>query len=137
MIQAYEGSRLRQAVSLNHRISQAMPEFFRVAVERRAAADHRPEFPSKLTADIAEGPPAAEKVLTRAGRVEPSKPLALSAVVKIAFDLLLQRLDHARHSAQHRNPLAAGRRHHFGRNERVLENRSPAQQRRQKAPQEL
>src|SRR5882672_728882 len=94
MIQADQRRGFRQPVSLDHGISQSMPEFFGIAIEGRAAADHGPKLPSKLAANVAERPPAPQKVLALSRCVAPCELLAPSAVFEIAFDLLLQRLDH-------------------------------------------
>src|SRR5260370_16793039 len=111
-----------------------MPEFFGLGIESGAAADDGPEFPSELAAQVAEGPPAQQKVLAFGRSVAGSKILAgttrtAKASVEIAFDFLLQRLDHARNGDQHRNTFAADRRHDFGGVEGVFETDGCAQQR--------
>src|SRR6266478_902197 len=109
-----------------------MPEFFSLAIESGAAADYGPEFPSELAAQIAEGPPAPQKVLAFGSGVARRKILAATATnvsVEIPFDLLLQRLDHARNGHQDRDAFPADRRHDFGWVERVFEHDGRAQQR--------
>src|SRR5664279_4745548 len=98
MVQADQRSRFGQSVALDHGVSQAMPEFFGLAIKRGAAADHGPELPSELAAQTAKGPPAPQKMLAPGCGVAGSKILAAAingTVLEIAFDLLLQRLDHA------------------------------------------
>src|ERR1019366_1319024 len=65
MVQADQRSGFGQAVALDHGVSQAMPEFFGLEIERGPTADHGPEFPSELAADVAESPPASQKMLAR------------------------------------------------------------------------
>src|SRR5208337_571157 len=131
------------------------PEFLGRAVEGGAAADYGPELPSELAAQVAEGPPAPQKVLALGGGVthgktarvvtglcpvlagpfgsaqgrlrfvlagrSPATTQASKTFVCIAFDLLLQRLDHARDGHQHGDTLAPDRRHDFGGVEGVFE----------------
>ena len=120
-------------------VSEAMPEFFGFAIEGGAAADHGPELPSELAAQVAECPPASQEVLAFGCGEARGEILAGGrvAVFEIAFDLLLQRLDHARDSDQHRNPFPAEGRHNFGWVKRVFEDNGRAQQRRKKNSQEL
>src|SRR5258706_2152925 len=120
MIQADQRRRLRQPVSLDHCISQPIPEFFGFAVERCAPADHRPELPSKLAPNMAERPPATQEVLAGSCGVAFGELLATSAVLEIALDLLFQRLDHPRYGHQYRDSLAADGCNHFRRIECVL-----------------
>src|ERR1019366_9647186 len=119
----------------------AMPEFFGVAIEGGAAADHGPELPSEPAAQVAEVPPAPQKVLAPGGGVTRGKILAAATVIctvlEIAFDLLLQRLDHAWDGHQHRDAFPADRRHDFGRVECVFEHDGAAQQRGKENSQEL
>ncbi len=142
MVQADQRSRLCQSISLDHGVSQAMPEFLRFAIQRGAPADHGPELPSEPTTHIPEGPPAPQKVLpfgcgiTR-GKILAATTRAIKACVEIAFDLLLQRLDHARHGHQHRDPFPADRRHDCGWVECVFKNDRTPQQRWKKNSQEL
>src|SRR5260370_34154518 len=96
-----------------------MPEFFGLGIESGTAADDGPEFPSELAAQVAEGPPAQQKVLAFVRIVAGSKILAgttrtAKASVEIAIDFLLQRLDHARNGHQHRITFAADGRPQFG-----------------------
>src|ERR1035441_7684380 len=111
MVQADQRSGFGQAVALDHGISQAMPEFFSLAIEGGAAADHGPEFPSELAADVAEGPPASQKMLALGGIEARGKILAGASGLEIAFDLLLQRLDQDRtgdqRSEEHTSELPA------------------------------
>src|SRR5208282_1066414 len=145
MVQADQRRGFGQSVSLDDGVSQAMPEFFGRAVEGGAAADHGPKLPSEAAAQVAEGPPAPQKVLAPGGGVAGGKILATAAAIgtviatdiEIAFDFLLQRLDHARDGHQHRDAFAADRRHDFGWVECVLEHDGRAQQRGKKNSQEL
>src|ERR1019366_2569212 len=137
MVQADQRSCFGQAVTLDHGVSQAMPEFFGLAIEGGATADHGPEFPSELATQIAESPPAPQKVLALGCFVARGKTLADASVLKIAFDLLLQRLDHARHGYQHGDAFPADRCHDFGWVECVFEHDSSAEQRGKKNSQEL
>ena len=66
MIQTDQRRRLRQPIPLHHRVSQPMPELFRLAIQRRAPADHRPEFPSKLPPHSRKRPPPPQKMLALA-----------------------------------------------------------------------
>src|ERR1039458_3900966 len=126
-------------------VSWAMPESCGLAFEGGAAADHGPKLPSEAAAQVAEGPPAAQKVLALGSSVARGKILAtapaIGAVVttdiEIAFDFLLQRLDHARDGHQHGNAFPADRRHDFGWVECVFEHDGRAQQRGKKNSQEL
>src|ERR1019366_9626321 len=137
MVQADQRSRLGQSVALDDGVSQAMPEFFGLAIESGATTDHGPEFPSELAAQIAEGPPAPQKVLALGRFVARGKILADASVLKIAFDLLLQRLNHARDRHQHGDAFPANRCHDFGWVECVFEHDSSAEQRGKKNSQEL
>src|SRR5208282_5257621 len=120
-------------------VSQAMPEFFGFAIKSGAAADHGPELPSELAAQIAKRPPAPQKMLaggcgvTRGKfRVLTGRSLAGTQAsetsVEVAFDLLLQRLDHARDGHQHGDAFAADSCHDVRWIERVLEHDGAAQQ---------
>src|SRR5580765_3435340 len=97
-----------------------MPEFFGLEFQRRPPADHCPELPSELPMNIAERPPAAQEVLTRCIAIALCEMLVLSAVSKIALDLLLKRFDHPRYSYQYRDPLPPDGCHDIGWIERVL-----------------
>src|SRR5258708_32442653 len=105
-----------------------MPEFFGLAIEGGAAADHGPELPSELAAQVAKGPPAPQKVLAFGGRVARGKILAAcvvtglcpvvegqspatNAFVRVEVDLPLQRLEHWRDRHQHQAASPADRRH--------------------------
>src|SRR6267142_1951437 len=101
MIQADQRCRFREPVSLDHGISQSMPEFFGFAIERRSSTDHRPEFPSKPAANVTECPPATQEMLARGCGVTFAELLATATIIEIALDLLLQGLDHPRHGHQY------------------------------------
>src|SRR5271165_2703637 len=92
MIQADQRSCFGQPVSLNHGVSQAMPEVFSVAIESSAAADYGPEFPSELAANSAKRPPATQKVLVRGRGVARGKAIAATRItlLDVAFELVLQ-----------------------------------------------
>ena len=114
-----------------------MPEFFGLTIEGGATADDGPELPSELAAQVSESPPAVQKVLALGGGVTGGKALTGAGIFQIAFDLLLQRLDHARDGYQHRDALPANRPHDFGGVECVFENDGAAQQRGKKNSEEL
>ena len=137
MVQTDQRSGFGQAVALDHGVSQAMPEFLGLSIEGGAAADDGPELPSEPAAQGAESPPAAQKVLAFGSGIARGKALTGAGIFQIAFDLLLQRLDHARDGHQHRDAFAANRRHDFRGVECVLENDSAAQQRGKKDSEEL
>src|SRR5271166_936718 len=77
MIHADQRGRLGKPVALNHGIAQPVPEFLRLAIERRPARDHRPKFPSKLSADRAKRPPASQEMLRLRCQVSLTKRLNL------------------------------------------------------------
>ena len=137
MVQADQRRGFRQPIALDHGVSQAMPELLGFRIERRASADHCPEFPAKLPSDLAEGPPAAQEMLAFRPAIAFCKLIAPAAVFEVALHLLLQRLEHAGHRRQHRNALPPDRRHDFRGIEGVLEDDGAAQQRRKENPQEL
>src|SRR5208282_2314299 len=62
MVHADQRSRLGQTVALNHGIAHAIPEFFGLGIEGRAARNERPEFPAEAAADRAKNPPAPQKM---------------------------------------------------------------------------
>ena len=66
-----------------------------------------------------------------------AETLHLLSMLQIAFDLLLQGLQHPRHTNQHGNALAVDGVHDFRRLEFLLKNNGAAQQRRQVHAQEL
>src|SRR5580698_2403869 len=137
MVQADQRSGLGQSVSLNNSVAEPMPEFFGLAIKRGAAADHSPEFPSELASHLTKRPPATQKMLTLGSSVTHSKAFAVVNVIKVAFDLLPERLDHARNSHQHRYSLAANRSHYFRRVKCIFEHDRAAEQRRKKNSQKL
>src|ERR1700691_4312994 len=131
MIHADQRRRLRQAVSLNRRIAQPSPELFSFRVKCRASTNEGPELPAELAPDVAENPPAMEKVFTL--RLAKAAPKILDlfrtsgiAVFQIALDLLLQRLQYSWHAHQHRNPLSVDRAHDFRRLKLPLKNHRSA-----------
>ena len=67
VVHAYERRGFGEAVALNGGVAEASPEFFGVAVEGGAAGDEGPEFPSELTMDAAEDPPAVQEVFAFGG----------------------------------------------------------------------
>src|SRR5260370_40250464 len=73
MVQADQRSRLGQSVSLDHGVSQAMPEFFGFAIEGGAAAAHGPELPSELAAHVPKAHPPPPDVLAFARRRAPGR----------------------------------------------------------------
>ena len=82
---------------MNGSVAEASPKFLRVAVKGGAAGDEGPEFPSELTMDAAEDPPAVQKVFAfRRSKLLPEL-LATALVFEIAFDFLLEGLQHTRH----------------------------------------
>ena len=116
---------------MNDGVAQASPEFFSVAVKRGAAGDESPEFPSELTMDAAEDPPAMQEVFAfRSAKLLPEL-FATALVFEIAFDLLFEGLQHARHRDQHRDTFATDRADYVSRFECVLEDHGAAHQLRQ------
>src|SRR5438046_2351638 len=103
-----------------------MPEFFGFAIECCAAADHRPEFPSELAANLAERPPAPQKMLPRCADKAFVKVRPISAFFEITLNLLLKRFEHARNRDEYRDSFAADRRHHIAWTQRVLKNNRSA-----------
>src|ERR1035438_8608290 len=114
-----------------------MPEFFSFAIERGAAADDREEFPPKLAANLAEGPPATQKVLVRGPCVIGGERIAFAACFQIALDLLLQRVDEAGNGDQYRDAFAADGRDDFRGIECIFEDDGCAEQRWNKNSEEL
>src|SRR3984893_16375290 len=87
--------------------------------------------------DAAENPPAAQKMLAfRKSKLLPEF-FAAAFVIEIAFDLLFQRLQHARHRDQHGSALAMNGPDHLGRFECVLKYHPAAHQLRQEDSQKL
>ena len=63
MIDADDGSSLGETVALNNGEAQTRPECFGFAIERRAAGDEGPEFPTHLAMNAAEDPPTPQEML--------------------------------------------------------------------------
>src|ERR1700694_2891194 len=101
MVHAYERRGFGEAIALNRGVSQASPEFFGVAVESGAAGDEGPELPSKLAMDAAEDPPAVQEVFAFSGSELLPELFCMTLVFEITFDLLFERLKHARHRDQY------------------------------------
>src|ERR1700685_1551891 len=120
MVHTNKRSGLGEAVALNRSVSKASPEFFGVTVEGGSAGDKGPEFPSELTMDAAEDPPATKKVFAFGGSKFLLKLLAATFVFEIPLNFLFKGLQHARHRDQYRNALAANRSHDVGGFECVL-----------------
>ncbi len=137
MVQADERSSFGESVALDDRVAEAMPEFFGFAIERGAAADDRQEFPPKLAANAAEGPPAAQEVLVRGARVIGGERLAAAACFQIAFDLLLERVDQAGNSDQNGDALAMNGGDDFRGIEGIFEDDGGAEKRWNKNSEEL
>ena len=96
MIEADERSGLGHAVTLNHGISQAVPECFHLFGEGGASGNERPEFPAQKRMDFAESPPAREEMLILGAReIFVEVPGAVVAF-HLAQDFALQRFDKAR-----------------------------------------
>src|ERR1019366_3805836 len=137
MVHADQRSRLGQPISLDRRIAEPSPELLSLAVERGAAGNKCPELPAELPANFAKRPPESQVVLLLGWLKPPPASLPLSAVLQIAFDLLLQRLQHTGHTYQNRYALSPDRMDHFRRLQLFLKNYRRAQQRRQKHSQKL
>src|SRR5579859_6858717 len=101
MIDADKRCRFCQSISLNHGVSQPPPELFCVFVKRGPAADESQEFPSELSANAAEDPPAPQKVFLLCIDKTPAEKLLPASIVQIALYFLFQRLEHSRHTHQH------------------------------------
>src|SRR5579862_7227664 len=106
MIHAHDGSRLRQPIALDGGVSQPSPEFLGYAVERSSAGNECPEFPAKPAMHAPKDPPAMQEVFALGGPEPPLKILEPAFIPQVAFNLLLQRLQHAGHCDQHRHSLA-------------------------------
>src|SRR5262249_13898157 len=132
-----ERSGFRESVSLDHGVTEPMPEFFGRAVEGCAAADHRPEFPSEAAADGAKRPPPAEEMLGLGTLVVAFELSAPAGLIEIALNFLLQRFDHARHSDEYRDALAANRGDDFRGIERIGGDHGSADQGREKHAEKL
>src|SRR5579863_4854768 len=113
MIHTDQRRRLRQSISLNRRVTEPAPEFFGIAVERRASGNKRPELPPKLAVDRTKGPPTAEEMPSLCGATSSPKILKTAVIFEIAFDLLLQRLQDSRHTHQHRYSITFDRAEYF------------------------
>ena len=137
MIHADDGSRFRQPIALDGGVSQASPELFGHAIERGPSGNECPELPSKLAMHSPEDPPAVEEMLSLRRLKSPPEIFEPAFIFQIALDLLLQRLQHARHRHQHRHSLAPDGANDFARLERILENHRAAHQLRQKYSQKL
>ena len=131
MIHANERSRLSEPVSLNNSETEPSPEFFGLAIKGCPAGNKRPELPSKFLMNAAEHPPAAQKVFAFRGGIIVAEFRELPCVVQIAFDFFFERVDHARHRNQHRNPLAPDRTDYVARPQRFLKEDCAPQKRRQ------
>src|SRR5579862_4596754 len=64
VIQTDERSGFRHAISLDHRVSKAIPECLRLFRQSCPAADESPELPAEARVHAAETPPAPQKVLS-------------------------------------------------------------------------
>ncbi len=137
MIHADQRSSLRQPITLDSGVSQPSPEFFSLRIQRRASANECPEPPAKLPVNPAKNPPPPQKVLSLRSAEPPQKVLDLATILQIAFNPLFQRLQNSRHTHQHRHALPPDRIHNLRRLHLFLKDHGPAQQRRQKHPQEL
>ena len=90
MIDADERSRFSQPVALDHCITHASPESFRLAVERSATADERPELPTKLAVNPAQGPPAAQEMFARSSTKSLAEFLEFAFEFEVAFNPVFQ-----------------------------------------------
>src|ERR1700685_606858 len=97
MVHTNKRSGLGEAVTLNRGVSKASPKFLGVTVESGAAGGKGPEFPSELTMDAAEDPPATKKVFAFGGSKLFLNLLATPFVFEVAFNFLFKGLQHPRH----------------------------------------
>ena len=100
MVHADQRRGFGQAVALNGGVSEASPEFFGVAVERGAAGDECPEFPSELAMDAAENPPAMQEVFAFGSSKRLPELFCVTFIFEIALDFLFEGLQYARHCDQ-------------------------------------
>src|ERR1700722_200686 len=63
MIHTDQRCSLGEAVALDSGVTEAIPELFGVAVERRTSRNECPKLPPETAANGAENPPAAQEVL--------------------------------------------------------------------------
>src|ERR1051326_1863954 len=95
VIEADERSSLSQAIALNDRIAESIPEFFGLAIEGGSARDECPELPAEAATNLAKDPPAMEEVLAL-GTVEYLREGGQSpGVFEIPLDFVLERLQEA------------------------------------------
>src|ERR1019366_9832129 len=98
VIHADQGSRFRQTVTLNRGESGASPEEFGTGAERRASGNDGPEFPAEALVNPAETPHAADEFLVCSCVEFAAECFEAAFGFQIALDLVLQRLEHARHA---------------------------------------
>src|SRR5262249_12849332 len=110
---------------------------FRVGVERRAAANKRPELPAEPVVNFAKPPPAFSEVLTFGRRELLLELVELSGGFVLQLDFIAQALQHARHRHYRRDPLAPDGVDNFGRVQAALKDHGGAEQRRHEEAEEL
>ncbi len=137
MVHADKGSGFGKPVSLNHRVTEPGPELFGRGGERGTAGNHRPEFPAETPANLSEAPPPLQEMFAIRSLVIALEFLELAARREIAFDLVAQRFNQARHGDQHGDALVVNRPNHFRGIESVDKNRGPAENLRQEHSQQL
>src|SRR5580658_6141510 len=137
MVHADKRSGFGKPVSLNHRVTEPRPELFGCGGERGAAGNHRPEFPPETPANLSEAPPPLQEMFAIGRLVIAPKFLELPARREIAFDLVAQRFNQARHRDEHGDTLVVNRPNHFSGIESVDKNRGPAENLRQEHSQQL
>ena len=137
MIDTHQRRGLRQTIPLDHGIAKTAPKLLGFRIERRAARNEGPEFPSQPTMHIAKNPPPAEKSLPLGSPELRPKCFDTPSALDVALYLVLQRLQHARHRYQHRNSLPPDSLDNLRRAQRFLEDHRPRHQGRKKYTQEL
>src|SRR6202451_3945723 len=91
MVHTNKRSGLGEAVTLNRGVSKASPKFLGVTVESGAAGGKGPEFPSELTMDGAEDPPATKRVFALGGSKVFLKRLRPAVAFEAAAPRLIQK----------------------------------------------
>src|SRR3977135_4252733 len=97
MIDSYERSRLCHSVALHNRKSKSPPERLGVGGQRRSTGYERPKLPAELTMNPAKRPPSHKEVLTLCPGEFVLKRLVFTTRFRVSFDLVPQRVEHARH----------------------------------------
>ena len=119
MVQTDERGGFCHAVTLNHGVPQAVPEFFRPFGQRRASGNESPEFPTQQRMDAPESPPAQKKVSLLGACDIFAKSFRPAIALELAQNFALQRFDKSRNRHQHGYALVANHVNQAGGLERV------------------